>query len=149
MEVKKLDKQEASDFRSLIEIFKTVFENDEPIASDEQLSWLLANPDFMVFVVKLNNKVIGGLTIYVLHSYYKTKPLAYVYDVGIAPNFQRRGLGKTLMETACNFCEINGFGELYVEAEADDTDAVNFYRKTAFQQQMNAMHFTYRFTHNN
>lgn len=149
MEIKKLDKKDVSDFRSLIEIFKTVFENDEPIACEEQLSWLLANPDFMVFVVKLNNTVIGGLTIYVLHSFYKTKPQAYVYDVGIAPNFQGKGFGKTLMETVCNFCEINGFGGLYVEAEADDEDAVCFYQRTSFQQQMNAVHFTYQFSNNN
>ncbi len=89
--VKKLNRNDASDFRSLVEIFADVFENDRPISDDEHLSTLLANPDFLAFVVKENEKVIGGLTLYVLHGYYGTKPAAYIYDIGIAPAFKAEG----------------------------------------------------------
>jgi aminoglycoside 3-N-acetyltransferase I len=67
MEIKKLNSYSLANFKSLIEIFKNVFENDEPIANDEHLGKLLTNPDFFAFVVLLNNEVVGGLTIYVLH----------------------------------------------------------------------------------
>ncbi len=143
MEIKKLNSDSLMDFKSLIEIFKVVFENDEPIANDEQLRKLLRNPDFYVFVVMSNSKVVGGLTIYVLHRYYGTKPIAYIYDVGVSPNFQGRGLGKALIAEVCNFCKENGFEDAYVEAESDDIDAVEFYRKTKFSSEMNAIHFTY------
>lgn len=146
MEIKKLNSGSLANFKSLIEIFKDVFENDEPIANDEQLGKLLTNPDFFVFVVLLNNEVVGGLTIYVLHRYYDTKPIAYIYDVGISPDFQGQGLGKALIAEVCNFCKQNDFEDAYVEAESDDIDAVNFYRKTKFNSEMNAIHFTYDLT---
>lgn len=143
MEIIKLTSDNLSEFKSLIEIFKEVFENDEPIANDEQLGKLLSNPDFFVFVVISNNKVVGGLTIYVLHRYYGTKPVAYIYDVGVCPDFQGQGLGKALITEACNFCKKNNFEDAYVEAESDDIDAVSFYRNTKFSSEMKAIHFTY------
>lgn len=149
MEIKKLNPDDVADFRSLAEIFKTVFENEEPIADREQLALLLSKPDFMVFVVRQNNKVVGGLTIYILHRYYGTKPVAYIYDVGISPGFQGQGLGKILIAEVCKYCRDNGFEDAYVEAESDDIDAVNFYRKTKFSSEMNAIHFTYTFDNEN
>jgi aminoglycoside 3-N-acetyltransferase I len=143
MEIKKLNSDSLIDFKSLIEIFKLVFENNEPIADNEQLGKLLSNPDFFVFVVKSNNKVVGGLTIYVLHTYFGTKPIAYIYDVGVSPDFQRQGLGKALIAEVCNFCKQNDFEDAYVEVESDDIDAVEFYRKTEFSSEMKAIHFTY------
>lgn len=149
MKITKLAEIEISDFRNLIEIFKGVFDNDEHLPDDEHLIRLLSNPDFMVFVVKLDDKVVGGLTLYVLQRYYSVKPIAYIYDVGIAPDFQGKGLGKALMEEVCRFCEKNNFEDAYVEAESDDIDAVNFYRKTKFTNEMNAIHFTYSFAAEN
>jgi aminoglycoside 3-N-acetyltransferase I len=146
MGIKQLHQTETTDFKNLIAIFKTVFENDAAIPGNDHLSRLLANPDFIVFVVRVNGQVVGGLTIYILHQYYSEKPLAYIYDVGIAPEFQGKGLGKALIEAVCNFCKTNGFDDAYVEAEEDDTDAVNFYRKTRFSSEMAARHFTYSFT---
>jgi aminoglycoside 3-N-acetyltransferase I len=143
MEIKKLNSDSLTDFKSLIEIFKVVFENDEPFANDEQLGKLLSDPDFFVFVVISNSKVIGGLTIYVLHRYFGTKPIAYIYDVGISPDFQGQGIGKALIAEVCNFCKLNDFEDAYVEAESDDIDAVRFYRKTKFSSELNAIHFTY------
>jgi aminoglycoside 3-N-acetyltransferase I len=145
MQIKKLEKGDISDFTKLIHIFKDVFENEEEVALPEQLEKLLSNPDFLVFVVSINDEVIGGLTIYVLQSYYHSKPVAYIYDVGIAPHFQGKGYGKALMAEVCNFCRQNGFEDAYVEAESDDIAAVEFYRKTKFSSEMNATHFTYSF----
>ena len=145
MVIKKLDKTEIEEFVVLIEIYNDVFENNAPIPERSYLSALLSNTDFMVFVVKVQNKVVGGLTIFILHGYYSSKPIAYIYDVGISPGFQGRGLGKALIEKVCDFCRTNGFKEAYVEAESEDIDAIGFYRKTKFSNEMNATHFTYTF----
>jgi aminoglycoside 3-N-acetyltransferase I len=145
MEIKKLNHNEVSDFRKLVEIFKIVFDSEEQLSDNDHLGKLLSNPDFLVFVVRQSNKVIGGLTIYILHRYYGTKPVAYIYDVGVTPEFQGQGFGKLLMAEVCKYCKDNGFEDAYVEAESDDIDAVNFYRKTNFNSEMNAIHFTYTF----
>jgi aminoglycoside 3-N-acetyltransferase I len=146
MEMKRLHHSDLTEFRKLIEIFNEVFENDGEIPHDQHLSTLLSNPDFMVFVVIIDNNVVGGLTIYVLHRYYGTKPLAYIYDLGIAPAFQGKGMGKALIAEVCRFCKVSGFEEVYVEAEDEDLDAVNFYRKTAYSHEMVTRHFTYTLT---
>ncbi len=143
MDIIKLNSDSLTDFKALIEIFKEVFENDEPVANDVQLGKLLSNPDFLVFVVMSNSKVVGGLTIYVLHRYFGTKPIAYIYDVGVSPDLQGQGLGKALIAEVCNFCKQNNFEDAYVEAESDDIDAVSFYRKTKFSSELSAIHFTY------
>jgi aminoglycoside 3-N-acetyltransferase I len=84
MEIKKLNHNEVSDFRKLVEIFKIVFDNEEQLSDNEHLGKLLSNPDFLVFVVRQSNKIVGGLTIYILHRY-STKPVAYIY-VGVTQN---------------------------------------------------------------
>lgn len=145
MEIKKLSPDEVSDFKNLVEIFNTVFKTKEPIPDKDQLSTLLANPDFMVFVAKRNDKVIGGLTIYTLHSYYKTKPVAYIYDVGVSPACQGQGIGKALIAEVCTYCKSNGFEEAYVATESEDHDALNFYRKTKFSSEIKTVHFTFSF----
>jgi aminoglycoside 3-N-acetyltransferase I len=145
MDLKKLNSNEISDFRNLIEIFKEVFENADEVPNDQHLAKLLSNQDFVVFVVKIDNKVVGGLTLYVLQSYYNVKPMAYIYDVGIATNYQGRGLGKALIAKVCDFCNASGFEDAFVQAEDSDTDAVNFYRKTNPTNEMMTRHFTYSF----
>lgn len=145
MEVIKLNHQHVSAFRQLLGIYKTVFENEEPIAENDQLSALLAKPDFMVFVVRQHDIVVGGLTIYILHRYFGAKPVAYIYDVGVSPAFQNKGAGRALITAVCKYCKENGFEYAYVEAESEDTGAVNFYRKTACSSELNAIHFTYLF----
>jgi len=145
MEIAKLDKSEVSDFINLIEIFQEVFETEVQIPDKDHLATMLSNHDFLVFVIKIGGDVVGGLTIYVLHRYYSTKPIAYIYDVGVKPNHQGQGLGKALIAEVCKYCKNNGFEEAYVEAESDDIDALNFYRKTKFSSEMNATHFTYNF----
>ena len=145
MDIKKLNHDEVSDFRSLIEIFKIVFENEDQISDNGYLSKLLSNPDFWVFVVKQNNEILGGLTIYILHNYYSSKPVAYIYDVGITPKFQGQGIGKLLIAEVCKYCKDYGFEDAYVDAESDDIDAVTFYRKTNCSNEMNTIQFTYNF----
>jgi aminoglycoside 3-N-acetyltransferase I len=145
MEIRKLNTNEISEFSNLVEIFKQVFENDEALANNDQLSKLLSNPDFMVFVVVIDNNIVGGLTIYVLHRYLGTEPIAYIYDVGITPAYQGQGLGQSLIAHVCNYCKENGFEDAYVEAESEDIEAVKFYRKTKFTNELNATHFTFSF----
>lgn len=145
MEIRKLKPSEVSHFKLLIGIFKEVFENTDTMPSDEHLSMLLRKSDFFVLVASVNFEIVGGLTVHILSSYYTEKPVAYIYDVGIHPRFQRQGIGKSLMEFLNQYCIENGFQEAYVEAETDDLDAVNFYRKTNFSHEIQATHFTYFF----
>lgn len=143
MELKKLHSGETEEFGKLIEIFKEVFENTAEASTEQQRRKLLSNPDFMVFIVRINDAIVGGLTVYVLHSCYSPNPTAYIYDVGVAPAFQGKGIGKKLINEVCKFFKKSGFDEVYVEAESDDVRAIDFYRKTKPSSELPAIHFTY------
>lgn len=144
MEITILDENGIIDFIDLIDIFKDVFENTFDIPDQNYLQQLLRNPHFLVFVVKNNGKVLGGATIYVLDQYYSEKQLAYIYDIGISTDFQGRGIGKSLIVAICDYCSKNGFEEAFVQAEYEDVDAVNFYKRTGFSTSVKAIQFGYR-----
>ncbi len=143
MEIKSLTTNDAEDFKSLIEIFVDVFEHDIEIPPLSYLTKLLQQDNFIVLVSKIEGKVVGGLTIYSLAQYYSTKPLAYIYDVGVTPLLQGKGIGKALIQEACRICKELGYEEAYVEAETEDIDAVEFYRRTKYNSEMSATHFSY------
>lgn len=144
LELKILSSQNTEDFVELIKIFGDVLEiEDLNILDHNYLKNLLSKPDFLVLIGKQNDEVIGGLTVYILHRYYSTKPIAYIYDLGVKQSHQRKGVGKKLISFLTEYCRENGFEEAYVEAESDDTQAVNFYKKTSISNEMKALHFTY------
>lgn len=143
MEIVKLQPDDADAFKSLIGIFRDVFEVQGASPDYAYLQRLLINPDFMVFVVKVDQVIIGGLTIYVLCHYYESRPIAFIYDMGISAAFQGKGYGKALMAYVRKYCLDQGFAELFVEAEADDADAIEFYRKTSPTRELDVVQFSY------
>lgn len=147
MTVKLLTPKNISEFKKLVEIFNLVFENKRDLPDDDCFEKLLQNKDFMVFVVLVNDTVVGGATIYILHQYYNSKPLAYIYDVGIDPTFQGQGMGKALIATICDYCKNAGFEAAFVQAEMEDVDAVRFYEATNYDHRLQSLQYTYHFDH--
>lgn len=102
---------------------------------------MLSNIDFLVFVAKQNHKIVGGLTVYVVHQYYSNKPQAYIYDLAVLEKYQRKGIGRNLIEAVKLYCKENDFEEAFVQAEKVDNYAVDFYRKTSPSSVKDAVHF--------
>lgn len=142
--VQQLEKQDLEAFRSLIQIYVDIFGMEDylPITNDN-LHNALQQPHFEVFVASINNKVVGGLTIYILKPYYSAKGIAYIYDLGVAEQYQRLGIGKQLLYHLKTFCAANNLEEMYVQAEAIDRHAINFYRGTNPSSEMEVVHFNY------
>lgn len=131
-------------FVDLINVFKKEFDWSS-IPTKTHLQKVLSNPAFLVFVALLNNKVVGGLTVHILNSYETEKPSAYIYDLAVLAEYQRQGIGKSLIMAVNEYCRQHGFGEVFVQAETDDEQAVNFYRTTDISSELQATHFTYSF----
>ncbi len=145
MEIKKLSESDLADFHKLIEIFTEVFEVEQPVPHKNHLAAILSNKYFNAFVVRINEKVVGGLTLYRLENYFDEKSIGYIYDVAITPEFQQRGLGKKLISEVCSYCRNNNFKEIFVQAEGTDYSAVGFYKKTGVSEEIKANHFVYKF----
>lgn len=131
MEIRKLNPTETDKFIDLIRIFETVFEMENfNIPPKSHLSKVLEMENFMVWVTEKDQEVLGGMTAYTLDQYYSQKPLAYLYDLGVKPDFQRQGIGKALISSFTDHCFKNGFEEVFVQAEGEDIGAVEFYKST-------------------
>lgn len=117
-------------FKSLLGIFATVFERKHSVFPRGQyLESLLNRPDFFCIIAFHNQEVIGGLTVHLLPSYYNEKNAAYIYDVGVLPSWQRKGIGRKLIEKLLQLGKEKDFQEIFVQAEADDQEAIQFYLK--------------------
>lgn len=144
VEIKKLSANELFSFKKLIKLFEEVFEMEDFIIPPEKhLKKILAKSDFMVFIASSEDKIVGGLTVYVLEQYYHIKPLAYIYDLAVTASFQRKGIGKKLIDAVNNHCREQGFEEVFVQADKIDDYAIDFYRKTRPTNEEDVSHFYY------
>lgn len=136
---------QTEDLKSLLTVFEDVFEM-EPFThpSDEYLLKLLSSGKFFAVIAKSENRVIGGLTVYILDQYYSEKPQAYIYDLAVLTEFQRRGIGKKLMAFTIEYCREQGYESAFVQAEEVDDYAVEFYRMTKPSEELVAVHFAYK-----
>jgi aminoglycoside 3-N-acetyltransferase I len=89
-------------------------------------------------------KIIAGLTVYVLDLYYSEKPLAYIYDLAVLPEYQRIGVGKKLVGFTNEYCRQKGFEEVFVQADKADIHALDFYRSTGPTNEEPVIHFYYK-----
>ncbi len=133
----------------LISVFENVFEMEhftKPGISHLQI--LLEKENFIAVVAKVNNKVVAGLTVYVLDQYYATKPLAYIYDLAVLTDFQRKGIGRKLIDFTLQYCSLHGFQEAFVQADKMDDYAIEFYISTKPDKEEQVVHFSYILNNN-
>lgn len=122
--------------RQLIGVFRRTFEEaGGDLASDEQLRLLLARADFHAVVALDEGAVIGGLTAYELPLFGSPKRELFLYDLAVAPEYQRRGVGRTLIEFARDLCEARGLSALCIPAHTDDEGAVAFYQACGLKRE--------------
>lgn len=144
LRIAKLQAKDLAYFKDLIRLFEDVFEMKAfKLPADEYLSRLLANCDFHVFIALREGTVIEGLTAYTLNQYYCTEPLAYIYDLAVSRQYQRKGVGKALIETTTAYFRKQGYEEVFVQADKADSYAIDFYRQTSPTEEEDVSHFYY------
>jgi aminoglycoside 3-N-acetyltransferase I len=143
-EIKILSHDDIREFTELIDVFECVFEmKNFSKPSNDYLHNILTKPNFFVLIAKANSKVVGGLTVYVLDQYYSKKPLAYIYDLAVLKDFQRQGIGRSLIKHLTEYCKKEGFDEVFVQADRIDDYALDFYRMTKPTNEEDVIHFYY------
>ncbi|MDV6237170.1 GNAT family N-acetyltransferase [Leptospira ellisii] len=143
VEVRRLNAGEIERFAELIGLFETVFEMENFIPpSKGYLGKLLAREDFLAFVAVSSGKIRGGLTAYTLCQYYSESPLVYVYDLAVAVEWQRKGIGTALIQGVKDHCKSAGVEEVFVQADLVDDYALDFYRSTGARSEQ-VVHFYY------
>jgi aminoglycoside 3-N-acetyltransferase I len=140
---KKLSATDSGDLTELIRVYAAAFEmGDIELPSSAYLETLLNKEHLIFLTAKHENKVIGGLTAYILFSVYEEKTEVYIYDIGITPEYQRKGIGQKLLSELKTYCKATGHKNIFVQADAEDTHALDFYRKTGGRE-ADVRHFNY------
>lgn len=128
----------------LISVFEEVFEmKNFKRPTTGHLLKLLRKETFFAVVAKVGNRVVGGLTVYILDQYYSERPLAYIYDLAVLTDYQRKGIGRSLIEFTKKCGKRRGFEEVFVQADKVDEHAVKFYRSTRVTEEEQVIHFYY------
>lgn len=139
-----LSKNDLAALQELVQVFENVFEMENfQRPEDSHLQALLAKETFYAVTARIDDNVVGGLTIYVLDQYYSTKPLAYLYDLAVLEIYQRKGIGKKLVAFATDYFKQKGFAEVFVQADKVDAYALDFYRATRPTNEEEVVHFYY------
>ncbi len=142
-QIKHLVKQDVVLFQQLIEVFEDVFEmKKQEKAKASYLKTMLGKPEFISYVIIHNGIVVGGLTAHELQMYYSEHSEMFIYGIAIKSEYQRKGLGKKLMEVLEKYCRQNDIKIMFVEANEEDTKAVDFYRQTGARAEK-VVHFIY------
>jgi aminoglycoside 3-N-acetyltransferase I len=130
-------------FLDLIRLFEKVFEMQHfKMPAPNYLQQLLEKDGFLVFVALVQGEVVGGLTAYTLQQYYSEKPLVYIFDLAVATEHQRKGIGRLLMAGINAYCKETGAEEVFVQADEEDGHALAFYQATGGRPEK-VVHFTY------
>lgn len=127
---KRLVTSDLATFKSLIEMFNSVFEEEQHIGSDPHLLKLLGNRSFIAIVAISENEVVGGLTAYELPMIYSDASEVILYDMAVKAEYQRMGIGKGLIQSLKEYCAINNIEMFFVMVHEEDIHAVEFYRAT-------------------
>lgn len=144
MKIDTLTTSDLSLFKELISVFKQVFEMpNTDLPNDHHLKRLLSDDGFLAVVALEGEKVVGGLTLYLLPQYYEEIPVGYIYDIGVLPEYQRKGVGRKLLEKALKYSREKGCREVFVQADKEDDHALEFYRSCGTTIESEVVHFTF------
>lgn len=127
----------------LIRVYEEVFEmKGFTLPGTSYLQSLLANEHMIFYVALLDGEVIGGLTAHTLPSVYFESNEIYIYDLAVKSEYQRKGIGRTLMDELKYYCKNRGNKEVYVQADLEDQHAIDFYKATGGVPE-SVIHFSY------
>ncbi|GAB2546434.1 GNAT family N-acetyltransferase [Gracilibacillus alcaliphilus] len=142
IEFRRLQTGDEQSLSELVELYNQAFETSDQV-NTKGVSNLLANPHFICLVAFDCQQVIGGLTAYELEMYNQSSPSVYVYDLAVAASYQRQGIGTRLFQEMIDYCKRYQITDLFVQADAEDQHAIQFYHKIGGEESM-TFHFTFR-----
>lgn len=149
LDVRKLTEEDVAAFHSLVNTFNMVFEEAEPaVSSDTNLLRLLSNDHFVAIAAFDENEVVGGLTAYELPMYYSEHSELFLYDLAVKPEYQRMGIGKSLIRRLKEYCITKGIDVFFVLAHEEDGHAIEFYHSTGGRSEK-VINFLYEATATN
>lgn len=114
--------------RETFALLAEVFEEDHAELSDAYVAELLGRADFWVLAARVDGVVVGGLTAHTLMMTRRERSEVFLYDIAVHPDFQRRGIGRRLVDALRAQAAAAGVHMVFVAADDEDEHAIDFYR---------------------
>lgn len=109
-------------------VMAEVFDERGARLSDQYVEGLLRRSDFFAIVALSDQHVVGGLTAHALPMTRSESAELFIHDLAVIARYQRRGVGRRLIETVRNLAGAVGIDVAFVPADDDDAQAIDFYR---------------------
>jgi len=111
---------------------------DGPIDA-ERLAAYLAEPSHVMMVAMAGERVIGQC-VAVVHRHPDKASELYIDEIGVAPEFKRKGIARRLLEGMLVLGKALGCGEAWVGTESDNQPARGLYEKQGATAETFAMY---------
>lgn len=112
----------------LFTLMAKVFGEDQEDLGKGYVEGLLSDSRFWAIAALAGEELVGGITAHALPLTRKVSLALFVYDVAVRAGHQRRGVGRTLMNRLQMEAASEGIQEIFVLANKEDTNALDFYR---------------------
>jgi GNAT superfamily N-acetyltransferase len=109
----------------------------------EQGQRFLAHPDTLFLVARWDGQACGFLTAYRLQRFDRRGAEVLLYEIGVQEPFQRRGVGRALVEEAKRWAAEVGADELWVLTEDGNVPARALYAATGGHEETGLVMFDY------
>lgn len=120
-------KLEASDTQIAWQLAKEL-QGDAP-AKQEALFELLSDDRTIVLAAFENKVPVGYLVAYAFPSLSGGRH-AYLYDIEVAPNMRRHGIGKRFVALLCDICKSKGVNSIWVGSSLTNEPACALWTRT-------------------
>ena len=90
-------------------------------------------PSGMIYVVLVDDKIVGMATIDILNDIFKNIKYGYVNNVCIDPDYQRQGLGKKLMDKILEYGINNDLEYIMLTSNKNKVAAHGLYKSVGYK----------------
>lgn len=146
MIIRRLTTDDTTTLQSLNALFADVFQDPKSYAEHKPdhnyLTDFLSDEKHIVIVAEVDGRVVGGLVAYFLDKFEQQRREVFVYDVAVAADRQRQGIGKQLMDAVK--VEAKKLGAYAVFLQADEGDAaIHFYESLKPSENLKTRNFDF------
>ncbi len=134
----KLTKAIHSDIPELVELLKTLFEQEEEFAPNSEtqrkaLSKIILDPKIgIILVARDNEKIIGMINLLFTESTALGSKVAILEDMVVLSKFRGEGIGSQLIDYAIYEAKKEGCKRITLLTDIGNTKAQSFYQKNGF-----------------
>lgn len=97
-----------------------------PWKKEDFLYELKENPYANYFVLKINNKIIGYVGLWIIFE------TSQITNICISNDYRKLGYGKLLLEKAVEIAELNKCENISLEVRVSNINAISLYEKYGF-----------------